>query len=184
MFVFHHDAAIKAIEFCPWSKSILATGGGTKDKTIKFWHIGTGTLINQIKTNYQITSLVWSNNRREILATFGFNSNATGLNNNNSNNNNNNRMDKNGNLLLQVYNYPQCKPVLNVTSLQSLRVLNCCLSPDKTSICLTTTDETIRFYKIWDQKSDSIIEFNDSKNFGSDIIALLEGISLYNKDVR
>lgn len=150
----------------------MATGGGTKDKTIKFWHIGTGTLVNQIKTNYQITSLSWSSNKREILATFGFNSGT-----------HDNDKDS-SNLLLQVYNYPQCKPVLNVKSLQSLRVLNCCLSPDKTSICLTTTDETIRFYEIWDRKVDKIIEFNDSNIFGSNIIAYLEGASLYNKHVR
>lgn len=32
-----HKGAVKAISWCPWKSSLLATGGGSTDKTIKFW---------------------------------------------------------------------------------------------------------------------------------------------------
>ena len=32
-----HKAAVKALAWCPWQKNLLASGGGTADKTMKFW---------------------------------------------------------------------------------------------------------------------------------------------------
>lgn len=38
-----HKAAVKAIAWCPLESNLLASGGGTKDKSIKFWDTNTGT---------------------------------------------------------------------------------------------------------------------------------------------
>ncbi|KKA28336.1 hypothetical protein TD95_004920 [Thielaviopsis punctulata] len=67
-----HAAAVKAIAFCPWRPNVLATGGGSADKCIHFFDTRTGKELAEIKVSAQVTSLVWSKQRREIVATFGF----------------------------------------------------------------------------------------------------------------
>lgn len=37
-----HQAAVKALAWCPWQNNILASGGGTADRTIRFWNCNTG----------------------------------------------------------------------------------------------------------------------------------------------
>ena len=49
-----HQAAVKAVAWCPWQSGILATGGGTADKTIKIWNINSGTMIKSIDTKSQV----------------------------------------------------------------------------------------------------------------------------------
>jgi cell division cycle protein 20 (cofactor of APC complex) len=69
-----HQAAVKALAWCPWQKDLLASGGGTADRTIKFWNSTTGALLNSIDTQSQVSSLVWSKNSatREIVSAHGF----------------------------------------------------------------------------------------------------------------
>jgi cell division cycle protein 20 (cofactor of APC complex) len=45
-----HKAAVKALAWCPWQRNLLATGGGTTDKTMRFWNIENGKCINTINT--------------------------------------------------------------------------------------------------------------------------------------
>ncbi|EQL01960.1 WD domain-containing protein [Ophiocordyceps sinensis CO18] len=51
-----HRAAVKAIAFCPWRHGLVATGGGSNDRCIHFFHTSSGS----------------STTRREIAATFGY----------------------------------------------------------------------------------------------------------------
>jgi WD40 repeat protein len=67
-----HSAAVKAIAFAPWQASLLATGGGTNDKAIHFYHTRSGACLATINVFAQVTSLIWSETRREIAATFGY----------------------------------------------------------------------------------------------------------------
>lgn len=67
-----HAAAVKAIAFAPWQPTLLATGGGTNDRMIHFYHTRTGVCLATINVFAQVTSLIWSQTRREIVATFGF----------------------------------------------------------------------------------------------------------------
>ncbi|KAI2730733.1 hypothetical protein CBS147332_2585 [Penicillium roqueforti] len=67
-----HSAAVKAIAFAPWQSSLLATGGGTNDKAIHFYHTRSGACLATINVFAQVTSLIWSETRREIAATFGY----------------------------------------------------------------------------------------------------------------
>jgi WD40 repeat protein len=66
------NAAVKAMAFCPWQRGLLAIGGGSNDRCIHFYHTRSGTCLATIDCAAQVTSLVWSQNRREIAATFGF----------------------------------------------------------------------------------------------------------------
>ncbi|GJD06373.1 Anaphase-promoting complex subunit cdc20 [Galdieria sulphuraria] len=49
----HHHAAVKAIAWCPWQTHLLASGGGTADRTIKFWNTTTGACLQSIDTKSQ-----------------------------------------------------------------------------------------------------------------------------------
>lgn len=156
-FILPHKAAVKAVAFCPWSKSLLATGGGSKDRTIKFWHTSTGTLLNEIQTSGQVTSLIWSTRYKQIVATFGFG-------------------DIDDPILITLYSYPQLTALTQVRTSSPLRVLSAVSSPAMTSICVATNDETIRFYELWNDKEDVINEAQESGLYGSDIIEYVEGI--------
>ncbi|KAI3404272.2 hypothetical protein KGF56_002911 [Candida oxycetoniae] len=158
-FVLPHNAAIKALSYCPWTNSLLATGGGSKDRKIRFWHTTSGTLLNEFYTDGQITSLIWSKYKKEIVATFGFGGSTK------SN-------------LMRVYSYPDMTPTVEVNSACNLRILSAATSPDFCSICVASNDSTIRIYELWHISSE--IASNPSCRlagaFGSDIIELVEGI--------
>jgi cell division cycle protein 20 (cofactor of APC complex) len=55
-----HKAAVKALAWCPWQRNLLATGGGSKDKCIKFWNVETGKCINTVNTESQVSALIWN----------------------------------------------------------------------------------------------------------------------------
>ncbi|TPX07803.1 uncharacterized protein E0L32_010490 [Thyridium curvatum] len=67
-----HGAAVKAIAFCPWQEDLVATGGGSNDKCIHFFHAMSGSALATISVSAQVTSLIWSTTKREIAATFGY----------------------------------------------------------------------------------------------------------------
>lgn len=69
---FAHSAAVKAIAFAPWQPSLLATGGGSNDRAIHFFHTQSGACLATINVYAQVTSLIWSKTRPEIAATFGY----------------------------------------------------------------------------------------------------------------
>lgn len=66
------NAAVKAMAFAPWQPTLLAAGGGSNDRCIHFYHTLSGATLATIDCHAQVTSLIWSTQRREIAATFGF----------------------------------------------------------------------------------------------------------------
>ncbi|KAK8883148.1 hypothetical protein M9Y10_045796 [Tritrichomonas musculus] len=74
-----HQAAIRALAFSPTSDSIIVTGGGTSDKTIKMWDINTGDTIYSIDTGSQVCNLFWNEEYNEIFSTHGFSQNHLAL---------------------------------------------------------------------------------------------------------
>lgn len=52
-----HTAAVKALAWCPWQKNLLASGGGSQDKAIKFWNTSNYTLVKSVTTGSQVCSL-------------------------------------------------------------------------------------------------------------------------------
>jgi len=50
----HHQAAVKGIAWCPWQQNLLASGGGTADRTIRFWDTSTGACLNSVDTKSQV----------------------------------------------------------------------------------------------------------------------------------
>ena len=74
-----HTAAVKALAWCPWQPSLLATGGGTADRMIHFWNASTGAKLNSIDTKSQVSSLQWNKEHREIISGHGFSKNQLSI---------------------------------------------------------------------------------------------------------
>ena len=121
-----HCAAVKALAWCPFQRNVLASGGGTADRTIRFWNSGNGACLNTIDTGSQVCSLTWSTTEKEILSSHGFSQNQ-----------------------LCLWKYPTMAKVKELTG-HTARVLHMAASPDGTMVCSAGADETLRFWKIWD----------------------------------
>ena len=67
-----HQAAVKALAWCPFQSNLLATGGGTADRCIKFWNTSTGAMLNSIDTGSQVEPLnkIWDMRRINQIYAF------------------------------------------------------------------------------------------------------------------
>ena len=66
-----HQAAVKAIAWSPHQHGLIASGGGTADRCIKFWNTSTGAALQSVDTGSQVCNLAWSKNVNEIVSTHG-----------------------------------------------------------------------------------------------------------------
>ena len=122
----YHIAAVKAMAWCPWQRHILATGGGTKDKTIKVFNCDSKKIIKNVETGSQVCSLLWNKKEREIISSHGFNKNQ-----------------------ITIWSYQKMSKICELKGHMS-RVLYLTMSPDENFICSGSGDETLRFWKIND----------------------------------
>ncbi|KAI1959313.1 substrate-specific activator of APC-dependent proteolysis [Ophidiomyces ophidiicola] len=123
-----HTAAVKAIAWSPHQHFLLASGGGTADRTIKFWNTSTGTLIKEVDTGSQVCNLAWSKNSDEIVSTHGYSQNQ-----------------------IVVWKYPRMEQIVSLTG-HTFRVLYLAMSPDGQTVVTGAGDETLRFWKIFNKK--------------------------------
>ena len=70
-----HTAAIKALAWSPHASNLLATGGGTADRCIRFWNTASGTSLGCMDTGSQVCNLAWSANVDELVSTHGYSQN-------------------------------------------------------------------------------------------------------------
>ena len=56
----------------PGSSNLLASGGGTADRTIKFWNASSGAVLQSVDTGSQVCSLLWSKHQKELVSSHGF----------------------------------------------------------------------------------------------------------------
>lgn len=124
------QAAVKALAWCPFERNLLATGGGTADRHIRFYNSQTGSVLNSIDTKSQVCSLQWSAREKEIVSSHGFSQNQ-----------------------LCVWKYPTMALVGELTGHTS-RILHTAVSPDGTTVCSAAADETLRFWKVWEPQAE------------------------------
>ena len=123
-----HQAAVKAMNWCPWKRHVLGTGGGSKDKSIKIYSCDCNKLIKNINTGSQVCSLIWNEKEKEIISSHGFNKNQ-----------------------IIIWNYEKSKKICELKGHMN-RVLYMTKSPDENVICSGSGDETLRFWKINEDK--------------------------------
>ncbi|KAI9804215.1 MAG: hypothetical protein M1825_001617 [Sarcosagium campestre] len=174
---FFHNAAVKAIAFCPWQSGLVATGGGSNDRCIRFWHVNSGACLATIGVAAQVTSLVWSPGRREIAATFGY-------------------PQPEHPYHIAVYSWPDCTQIQAIPWQGELRALQAISYPggshDNSSfrdargawttdtngggcIVVASSDQSIKFYEVW---GDSRKPTGSGPGMlgHSDILEMYEGI--------
>ncbi|KAH9515360.1 ubiquitin-protein transferase activating protein [Bulinus truncatus] len=121
-----HQAAVKALAWCPWQHNVLASGGGTADRHIRFWNCNNGVNLSAVDTNSQVCALLWSPEYKELISGHGYTQNQ-----------------------LTIWKYPAMTKVTELTG-HTARVLHMCLSPDGTTVVSAGADETLRLWKCFD----------------------------------
>lgn len=124
-----HTAAVKALAWSPHQRNILASGGGTADRTIKLWNINNNSLLNSIDTGSQVSGLLWNKYEKEILSSHGYSKNQ-----------------------LCLWSYPSMNLMQELKG-HTGRILNMCVSPDGETVCTSSVDETLRFWKVFGNTS-------------------------------
>lgn len=120
-----HTAAVKAIAWSPHLHGLLASGGGTADRCIRFWNTTTNSHLSCMDTGSQVCNLVWSKNVNELVSTHGYSQNQ-----------------------IIVWRYPTMSKLATLTG-HSYRVLYLAISPDGQTIVTGAGDETLRFWNVF-----------------------------------
>ncbi|XP_047341862.1 protein FIZZY-RELATED 2-like [Impatiens glandulifera] len=120
-----HTAAVKAIAWSPHLYGLLASGGGTADRCIRFWNTTTNTHLSCMDTGSQVCNLVWSKNVNELVSTHGYSQNQ-----------------------IIVWRYPTMTKLATLTG-HTFRVLYLAISPDGQTIVTGAGDETLRFWNVF-----------------------------------
>ncbi|KAM9385624.1 fizzy-related protein homolog isoform 1-T2 [Pholidichthys leucotaenia] len=120
-----HLAAVKAIAWSPHQHGLLASGGGTADRCIRFWNTLTSQPLQCVDTGSQVCNLAWSKHTNELVSTHGYSQNQ-----------------------ILVWKYPALTQVAKLTG-HSYRVLYLAMSPDGEAIVTGAGDETLRFWNVF-----------------------------------
>ncbi|CAL8075218.1 unnamed protein product, partial [Calicophoron daubneyi] len=120
-----HVAAVKAIAWSPHQHGLLASGGGTADRCIRFWNTLTGQALRSVDTGSQVCNIAWSIHSNELVSTHGYSQNQ-----------------------ILVWRYPSLTQLVKLTG-HSYRVLYLAISPDGENIVTGAGDETLRFWNIF-----------------------------------
>lgn len=150
-----HKGAVKALSWCPWQRNLLITGGGASDKTMRMWNVETGKSVNVINTESQVCSIICHPEEREILSSHGYSENQLSL----------WRVDKTD------INYLNCYKEAELFG-HTQRVLHMSLSPDASSVCTASADETLRFWKVFQSGGDKHYSKNLSTKMELDSCSL------------
>jgi len=144
-----HQAAVKALAWSPHERNLLASGGGTADRCIKFWNASSGSLMNSVDTGSQVCALQWSPFEKEILSSHGYAENQ-----------------------LCLWKYPTMARTKELKGHTS-RVLHMATSPDGSMVCSAAADETLRFWNVFasdgKRKSESTISTTGSLSRSSSL---------------
>lgn len=126
-----HTAAVKAIAWSPHQHGLLASGGGTADRCIRFWNTQSMTALGAVDTGSQVCNLVWAKTANEVVSTHGYSLNQ-----------------------IIVWKYPSMDKLATLTG-HRLRVLYLAMSPDGQTIVTGAGDETLRFWNAFPSAKSS-----------------------------
>lgn len=142
-----HGAAIKALAWSPHQRGLLASGGGTADRTIKFWctrassavavvapsssfsaTVGEPTPMSSLQTTLtssQVCNMLWNPHGPELITAHGFSEHQC-----------------------VRWSYPSMRATALLRGHEQ-RILYMALSPDGTTVVTGSGDETLRFWPVF-----------------------------------
>jgi cell division cycle 20-like protein 1, cofactor of APC complex len=122
-----HTAAVKAITWSAHQRGLLASGGGTADRCIRFWNTSSSSSqpLRTVDTGSQVCNLRWSDNVNELVSTHGYSQNQ-----------------------IIVWSYPSMSQLATLSG-HNMRVLYLAVSPDGQTIATGAGDETLRFWNVF-----------------------------------
>jgi len=126
-----HVAAVKALAWSPHVSGLLASGGGTADRTIRFWNTRSTSSYDPIKTiqaSSQVCAMTWSPLANDLISTHGFSEHQ-----------------------VMRWSYPALQNTAIMMGHQQ-RVLHLCVSPDGRTVVTGSPDETLRFWKVFEER--------------------------------
>jgi cell division cycle protein 20 (cofactor of APC complex) len=143
-----HQAAVKAVSWCPWRTNLLATGGGSNDQCIKLWNVSSGKCTETIDAKSQVSSLAWNRENKEMISSHGNPKNQ-----------------------LTVWKCSTMCKVGEVVGHEG-RILQMSLSPRKSSVATISADETLRVWQCFDRPAENSAD-SSSRSFREDSLRAL-----------
>lgn len=134
-----HKSAVKALDWSPHKFGFLMSGGGTQDRTIKFWNTNTMTLIDSIDTSSQVCNIAFSKNSHEFVTTHGYSDN-----------------------LILIWDSDKMDVKATLKGHRD-RVIYLAVGPDQQKIVTGAGDETIRFWDVF--IPEKMLKESSSSNF-------------------
>lgn len=141
-----HTAAVKAISWNPRKRGVLVSGGGTADKTIKFWNTISGTLTSSHDTGSQVCNIIWSKKTDDIVSTHGYANNAVSSSNQ-----------------VIVWKPDKMQRLATLTG-HTCRVLYMSMSNDGSTVVTGAGDETLRFWDIFSSVEGARVDPEDRRS--------------------
>ncbi|KAJ3055968.1 substrate-specific activator of APC-dependent proteolysis [Rhizophlyctis rosea] len=140
-----HQAAVKAIAWSPHQNGVLASGGGTADKQIRFWDVtkpksDPTTILGYHDTGSQVCNLAWSKFSYDLVSSHGYSNNDVRVWKYDHNRRNH-----------PVSNAPIIQQRCDPLTAHGMRVLYMAMSPDGENIVTGAGDETLRFWKVFNR---------------------------------
>jgi len=138
-----HRAAVKAIAWSPHRRGRLVSGGGTADRTLRFWDVNTLSAIGNIDAGSQVCNIAWSSNVDEIVSTHGFSQNHIVV------------WDTSATTSSSTF-IP--KPAMPIATLRGhlSRVLYLAVSPDGRTIVTAASDQRMYFWRVFPGRNPSL----------------------------
>lgn len=127
-----HCAAVRALAWSPHVRGQLVSGGGTTDKTIRFWDTNTLTSLGKLDAGSQVCGLHWSSLANEIVSTHGFSQNH-----------------------VKIWD-AKTRGGIAVLCGHTSRILYLAVSPDERKILTGSPDESLCFWNLYPVSPSSL----------------------------
>ena len=144
-----HKGPVRALQWSPYNNNILATGGGKKDNTIKFFNADTKSVISEYNTGSPVCQILWNKYEKEIISSQGNNKNQ-----------------------ICLWSYPKMNKIAELNGHLN-RALYLAMSPDGCTLVSGSADETLRF---WNINERDIIKKKNKENKSNNALACFGSI--------
>lgn len=160
-----HTAAVKAIAYVPFlglGGSMVATGGGTNDHTVRIWNLTSGTCHMTVDTLSQVSGILFNKNYKEMITGHG---------------------NPNSGVRVWRHNPIRCT-FEHLADLKSHggRVLGLCHNPDNSYVMSVGEDEAMRIWCCW--KVDASLKEQQQLNSQSSSRKKLDLMGLKGLSIR